>query len=138
MTQDKHPFVVSIALKPNESPAERLSEVIAGLGLRNLRWAVSDVDATGRVGDLFTNQTNQKKTLALTTEQLLELLREAGQVFELRVDCLEGDGSLFSRALISDGRYLDWMGSGNPSDMETLGEYTIQDCELFCWPDASQ
>jgi hypothetical protein len=129
------PFAVSLTLENDEEPATRLAKLIASIRRDGLQWRINHIDATGDYGNSLTQSVNAGSIPVLTHTELLGLLKENGQVFELHADGVTDSGGLSTRVLISDGRYLDWMGFGNPTEQGDLGEYSLQSCELFNWPE---
>ena len=135
MTTTDVPFAVSLTLDKDEEPATRLTKLVATIGRNCSQWRISQIDATGTYGDSLTQAVNAGGMPVLTQAELLGLLTEDGQVFELQADGVTDAGKLFTRVLISDGGYLDWMGFGRPTEEADIGEHKIQPCELFNWPE---
>lgn len=135
MTTTDVPFAVSLTLEKDEEPATRLAKLVVNICRNGVRWRINQIDATGTYGNSLTEAVNVGGVPVLTQTELLGLLSEDGQVFELQADGLSDTGGLFTRVLISDGCYLDWMGFGNPSDKGDIGEHKLQSCELFNWPE---
>lgn len=129
------PFAVSLTLEKDEEPATRLAKLVASIRRDGLQWRINQIDATGAYGNSLTQSVNVGAMPVLTHAELLGLLTENGQVFELQADGVSDTGRLSTRVLISDGGYLDWMGFGNPEEQGDLGEYKLQPCELFNWPE---
>ena len=129
------PFAVSLTLEKDEEPATRLAKLIASIRRDSLQWRIDQIDATGNYGNSLTQSVNAGAIPVLTHTELLGLLTENGQVFELQADGVTDTGRLSTRVLISDGGHLDWMGFGNPTEQGDLGEFRLQSCELFNWPE---
>jgi hypothetical protein len=135
MTTTDVPFAVSLTLEKDEEPATRLAKLVATIRRNALQWKIREIDATGALGNSLTQAVNEGRTSVLTQAEFLGLLCEDGQVFELQADGVVDAGRLFTRVLISDGRYVDWMGFGDPTEVAAIGEHKLQPCELFNWPE---
>lgn len=129
------PFAINLTLASAEEPATRLAVMVSQNCCVGLRWKIIEIDATGDYGDWLTGESNIGRRPFLTLEDLLRFLLENGQVIELQVDGFDRDGKLVRRALISDGSYLDWLGFGEPPVRGEVGEYQMEACESFCWPE---
>jgi hypothetical protein len=95
-------------------------------------WMISDIDATGELGDRLTQQGNNLGNLQLTVSELLALLREDGQVIELEATLVASQQELF-KILIRDGCSIDVLGTGDLLPKTVLGDYEMCDRSLFLW-----
>ena len=89
-----------------ESRAIRIVEYLADRLESNYSWVISDIDATGKLGDRLTQQGNNGVNLQLTVSEMLTLLREDGKVIELEATLVENRQELF-KILIRDGCSID-------------------------------
>ncbi|MBI1924206.1 hypothetical protein HYR99_08130 [Candidatus Poribacteria bacterium] len=96
------------------------------------QWVISDIEATGRNGGSLTRRLNNEGTLRLSSTDLLDVLREEGQVIELDAVLVKDNQELF-RILIRDGVSVDALGTGKFLPLSALGNYHDVDVELFMW-----
>lgn len=95
-------------------------------------WVISDIDATGEVGDRLTQEGNNLVNLQLTVSEMLALLREDGQAIELEASLVANQQELF-KILIRDGCSIDLLGTGELLPKKVLGDYVMCDRALFFW-----
>ncbi|MEG4915065.1 MULTISPECIES: hypothetical protein [unclassified Microcoleus] len=94
------------------------------------QWEISDSEATGRYGNCFTTRCNNQEIFQVSTSDLLEVMREEGQVIELDASLIKDDEELFN-ILIRDGLSIDLLGSGEMMPLTVLRKYVYVDKELF-------
>ncbi|MBM3239486.1 hypothetical protein FJZ31_24600 [Candidatus Poribacteria bacterium] len=96
------------------------------------QWVISDIDATGCYGGSLTRRLNDEGSLCLSSAELLDILKEDGQVIDLDAVLVKDDKELF-RILIRDGISVDALGTGNLLPSSALKNYDEVDTELFLW-----
>ncbi|MGL5035229.1 MAG: hypothetical protein ACRC6M_15680 [Microcystaceae cyanobacterium] len=128
-------WAITLALEPKERLEDRLVRIIKSLVDNDhyifKAWEVSDLDATGHLGDRLTNQINREESIFLTTEQFLALLKE-GQIIELEAKLIQRP-SISLRFIVRDGFSVDVLGSNLVIPEQILGDFITLDPELFLW-----
>jgi hypothetical protein len=95
---------------------------------------ISDLDATGNLGDQLTNEINHKTFIHLFSREFLNLLHQEGQIIELEATLMEKEQELF-KIIIRDGISVDILGSGKMIPRHILGDFISLDPELFLGQD---
>lgn len=127
------PFALSCNLSESESMEERLNRVLYALKQRGAKgWRLTEIDATGPLGQRCTRELNSKLTVNLDAHEMEILTKERGQVLELKADSHVADGTKV-RILIRDGMSLDVLGFGALPSREHVGDYTTHDPRMFLW-----
>ena len=96
------------------------------------QWAISDIEATGSYGNCLTARCNNQERFQVSTSDLLDVMREEGQVIELDASSIADEEELF-KILIRDGVSIDLLGSGEIMPLTVLKKYVYVDKELFMW-----
>jgi hypothetical protein len=112
----------------------RVAPIVEYLGKQHepCHWMISDLDATGPSGGKLTSRLNAKTTLSLSTGELIDILREDGQVIELDATLMKDDKECF-KVLIRDGVSTDILGTGPRLSRSILGKHDDVDIGLFMW-----
>lgn len=134
-TETANKWAVTLFCKDSEKLESRASKIVAYLAKEfklNYSWVISDIDATGEVGDRLTQEGNHLGNLQLTVSEMLALLQEDGQVIELSATLVENHQELF-KVLIRDGGSIDVLGTGELLPKAILGDYVMCDRALFLW-----
>jgi hypothetical protein len=87
---------------------------------------------TGPFGGGLVERTNRDGTIILSTEALLQLLCEDGQVLELDATMTKGQERLL-RIIIRDGCSVDVLGASGEPKTDLLGPFVNVDPSLFLW-----
>jgi len=128
-------WAMTLRLQPNESLETRLAAVVQYLQrfLGEGPWDVSDLDATGDLGGELTLTLNQTNKIAVSTSDLLRMLREPGNVIELDASLVrEGEAAL--RLIVRDGTSVDILGAADIDlPPAVVGDHVSQDPTLFGW-----
>ena len=128
-------WAVTLTLKPQERLESRLVRIVEYLAhdYRHVSglWVFSDLDATGRLGDRWTAELNEKERILVTCEKFLALLKE-GQIIELEARLIDRPKKSVE-IIVRDGFSVDILGSAIIIPNEILGNFTSVDPELFFW-----
>ncbi len=132
MNSDK--WAVTLCYHAQEKLEDRVALIVEYLAKHHHRgqWVLSDIDATGHSGGKLTRQLNNEGILRLSSADLLDVLKEDGQIIELDAALMKDNQELF-RILIRDGISVDALGTGNFLPSSALGNYHDVDVELFIW-----
>lgn len=127
-------WAVTLCCQAEEKLELRVAKIVEYLDRNYLlnQWEISDIEATGSYGNSLTARCNDRETFQVSTSDLLEVMREEGQVIELDASLIKDDEELF-KILIRDGVSIDVLGSGEMIPMTVLGKYVYVDKELFMW-----
>jgi hypothetical protein len=127
-------WAVNLCCEAEEKLELRVVKIIEHLDKNYLlkQWVVSDIEATGSYGNYLNARCNNEEIFQVSTADLLEVMREEGQVIELDASSIEDDEELF-KILIRDGVSIDLLGSGEMIPLTVLGKYVYVDKELFMW-----
>jgi hypothetical protein len=127
-------WAVTLCCEAEEKLEWRVAKILEYLDKNYLlkQWVISDIEATGSYGNCLTARCNNEKIFQVSTADLLEVMREEGQVIELDASLIKDDEELF-KILIRDGVSIDLLGSGEMMPLTVLGKYVYVDKELFMW-----
>lgn len=127
-------WAVTLCCEAEEKLELRVAKILEYLDKNYLlnQWEISDIEATGSYGNCLTARCNNEEILQVSTSDLLEVMREEGQVIELDASLIKDDEELF-KLLIRDGVSIDVLGSGEMMPLTVLGKYVYVDKELFMW-----
>ncbi|MEG3934617.1 hypothetical protein QT990_25755 [Microcoleus sp. T3_B1] len=127
-------WAVTLCCEAEEKLELRVAKILEYLDKNYLlkQWAISDIEATGSYGNCLTARCNNEEIIRVSTSDLLEVMREEGQVIELDASSIKDEGELF-KILIRDGVSIDVLGSGEMMPLRVLGKYVYVDEELFMW-----
>ncbi|NJK69227.1 MAG: hypothetical protein HC849_30085 [Oscillatoriales cyanobacterium RU_3_3] len=127
-------WAVRLCCEAEEKLELRVARILEYLDNNYLlkQWAISDIDATGSYGNCLTVRCNNEEIIRVSTADLLEVMREEGQVIELDASLIKDEEELF-KILIRDGVSIDVLGSGEMMPLTVLGKYVYVDKELFMW-----
>lgn len=127
-------WAVTLCCEAEEKLELRVAKILEYLDKIYLlkQWGISDIEATGSYGNCLTARCNNQKIFQVSTADLLEVMREEGQVIELDASLVKDDEELF-KILIRDGVSIDLLGSGEMPPLTVLGKYVYVDKELFMW-----
>ena len=127
-------WAVTLCCEAEEKLELRVAKILEYLDKNYLlnQWEISDIEATGSYGNCLTARCNNQGIFQVSTSDLLEVMREEGQVIELDASLLKDDEELF-KILIRDGVSIDVLGSGEMMPLTVLGKYVYVDKELFMW-----
>lgn len=127
-------WAVTLSYEQQEKLENRVARIVEYLAKDyQHQWILSDIDATGSRGDKVTSHSNDEGVVYLSSQELLEVLREEGQVIELEATLIT-DREL-CKILVQDGVSVDVLGIGNIPSLVVLGKYTLVDVNLFMWQD---
>ena len=127
-------WAVTLCCEEEEKLELRVAKILEYLDKNYVlkQWEISDIEATGSYGNCLTARCNNQEIFQLSTADLLEVMREEGQVIELDASLVKDDEELF-KILIQDGVSIDLLGSGEMMPLTVLGKYVYVDKELFMW-----
>jgi hypothetical protein len=127
-------WAVTLCCEAEEKLELRVAKILEYLDKNYLlkQWVISDIEATGSYGNCLTVRCNNREIFQVSTSDLLEVMREEGQVIELDASLIKDDKELF-KILIRDGVSIDLLGSGEMMPLTVLGKYVYVDKELFMW-----
>lgn len=127
-------WAVTLCCEAEEKLELRVAKILEYLDKNYLlnQWEISDIEATGSYGNCLTARCNNEEILQVSTSDLLEVMREEGQVIELDASLIKDDEELF-KLLIRDGVSIDVLASGEMMPLTVLGKYVYVDKELFMW-----
>jgi len=134
-TETAKKWAVTLCCHHSENLEYRAIQIVEYLAQQlgsNHFWLISDLDATGEVGDRLVKEVNNLVNLQLTASELLTLLGEDGQAIELEATLVENQQELF-KILIRDGCSIDVLGTGELLPKTVLGDYVVCDRTLFLW-----
>lgn len=125
-------WAVTLCCEAEEKLELRVAKIVEYLDKTYLlkQWAISDIEATGSYGNCLTARCNNLEIFQVSTCDLLEVMREEGQVIELDASLIK-DGEELFKILIRDGVSIDVLGSGEMMPLTILGKYVYVDKELF-------
>lgn len=128
-------WAVTLSYEQQEKLENRVARIVEYLAkdYQQSKWIISDIDATGSCGNKVTSLSNDEGVVYLSSQELLDVLREDGQVIELEAT-LVTDKEL-CKILVQDGVSVDVLGIGNIPPLVVLGKYTLVDVNLFMWQD---
>ena len=75
---------------------------------RTVKCQIDDLDATGRFGNQLTKELNQQQTALLDCQEFIEILKEDGQIFELRMTLKSVECTYLM--IVRRGDYVDIVG----------------------------
>jgi hypothetical protein len=127
-------WAVTLCCEAEEKLELRVAKILEYLDKNYLlkQWAISDIDATGNYGNSLTARCNNEGIFQVSAADLLEVIREEGQVIELDASLIK-DGEELFKILIRDGVSIDVLGSGEMMPLAVLGKYVYVNKELFMW-----
>lgn len=101
-------WAVNLCCEAEEKLELRVAKIVGYLDKNYLlkQWAISDIEATGSYGNCWTARCNNQEIFQVSTSDLLEVMREEGQVIELNASLIKDDEELF-KILIRDGVSID-------------------------------
>lgn len=113
-----------------QSLGERLKLIVLFfLQDHNCKFYISDLDATGELGNRLTQVLNIQKEIQIEPEKLSLLFREKGQIFELYLSIL---GSSEYRVIVTDGQHVDILGKSDFNlPLAVIGDHLDLDPSLF-------
>jgi RNA binding exosome subunit len=119
-------WAISLILSETESIENRLHGVVAHIisQMEVAEILVTDIDATGVLGNQLTIVLNEQNSISITLKDLLAMLTEDGQIFDLDLHLR----SLCEyRFIISDGNFLDILGTAEKLPLSVTGpnEYLL-------------
>lgn len=129
-------WAATLSYEQQEKLESRVAKIVEYLAKNNQQsqWVISDIDATGGCGDKLTSYFNDAGIVRLSSEELLDVLREDGQVIELEVTLVQADRKL-CKIFVRDGVSIDVLGIGDIPPLTILGRYTPVDINFFMWQD---
>ena len=126
-------WAVTLTLEPQERLESRLVRIVEYLAHDYPRvfrlWEFSDLDATGRLGDRWTAELNEKEHILVTWEKFLTLLKE-GQIIELEARLIDRPKKSVE-IIVRDGFSVDVLGSRIMIPKQILGDFISVDPALF-------
>ena len=127
-------WAVTLRLTDSETLEGRAAPIVEYLAKHegHIRWMVKDLDATGSLGGNLTQRVNQDRVLFILSAQLLDVLKEDGQIIELAASWIRDDDEIL-RIIIRDGRSIDILGTGHRIPPAVLGDHSDEDVGMF-WP----
>jgi len=127
-------WAVTLCCEAEKKMELRVAKIVGYLDKNYLlkQWAISDIEATGSYGNCLTTRCNNQEIFQVSTSDLLEVMREEGQVIELNASLIKDDEEVF-KILSRDGVSIDLLGSGEMMPLTVLGKYVYIDKELFMW-----
>ena len=127
-------WVITLCLDDDESIEPRLAQAIeyGSAYYGGDVWFVSDVDATGIEGSKLTQLLNKTPFTYVTTSDLLNIIEEDGQIFDMEATLKKEDHAIF-QAQVLDGHLIDVLGTGPLEPSPLLGKYKPNDVSLFVW-----
>jgi hypothetical protein len=129
-------WAITLLFNSQEKLEHRLFEIVIYLVHYYFldKCRISDLDATGNLGDQLTNEINHKTFIHLFSREFLNLLHQEGQIIELEATLMEKEQELF-KIIIRDGISVDILGSGKMIPRHILGDFISLDPELFLGQD---
>jgi hypothetical protein len=128
-------WAVTLTLEPQERLESRLVRIVEYLAHDYPRvfrlWEFSDLDATGRLGDRWTAELNEKEHILVTWEKFLALLKE-GQIIELQARLIASPKKSVE-IIVRDSFSVDILGSEIMIPDLILGNFIQVDPKLFLW-----
>lgn len=124
-------WAISVVISEEETIETRLQALVSYVIANNHveHFFIDDIDATGYTGNQITQRLNiQNKRLEISTKELLALMSEDGQIFDL--DLVLSNSFKF-RFIISDGYYLEIVSNGQRLPDSVVGPYNELDLSLF-------
>jgi|GEM_PF-1422275 len=124
-------WIISLTLDAGDSIEKRLESVLDYIFDKdeNIKVFVSDIEATGTIGDSLTRKSDQNREgFDSSKDELLSVVSEQGQIFELE--------AYFSNSkkfivIVRDGGLIDFLGDNNKPSTEDVGPYIEGDLEQF-------
>ena len=128
-------WAVTLSYEQQEKLENRVARIVEYLAkdYQQNKWIISDIDATGSRGGKLTSHSNDEGVVYLSSQELLDVLREDGQVIELEATLVTNRE--LCKILVQDGVSVDVLGIGNIPPLVVLGKYTLVDVNLFMWQD---
>jgi len=124
-------WAISVVISDNEIFERRLEAIILYVVKKDQieGFFINDIDATGEMGSEMTMKKNvQKERLAITEKEVLTLVSEMGQIFELDLLLVN---SFEYRFIIRDGNSLDIVSNGERLPFSILGMHNDLNVNLF-------
>jgi len=124
-------WAISVVISEEETIETRLQALVSYVIANNHveHFFIDHIDATGYTGNQITQRLNiQNKRLEISTKELLALMSEDGQIFDL--DLVLSNSFKF-RFIISDGYYLEIVSNGQRLPDSVVGPYNELDLSLF-------
>jgi hypothetical protein len=123
-------WAISLEIRSDETVEEKAGKILKFILRPNeeLKFHITEIDATGKTGNLLTQRANKQAMIELTTNEVMELLSENGQIFDLDLTIT---GSTVSRLIISDGNYIDIIGSGQMLPESLTGPFKLLNAEMY-------
>lgn len=120
----------SLKIRSNETVEQRLLVILNFLSTsyRQIDCVISSVDATGVLGNTLTHELNQIAQKSISIVQLISLMNEDGQVFELHLS-IKSDNQF--EIFVVDGSDVDIIGDGPPLPLTVIGEHIDVDLSKF-------
>jgi len=124
-------WAVTLILNKDEEVESRLKRIVEFIlsteSFQELQ--LTEIDATGPVGNKFTKVLNQQEKLGVSAEELLELLSEDGQVLEL--DGVLKTNKQMYRIIIRRGSDIDVIGDGKRLNSQIIGRNKSIDASMY-------
>lgn len=124
-------WAISLIISENEIVERRLEAIILYVIKKDQikGFYINDIDATGNIGNEMTMKMNvQKEGLSITEKEVITLVSEMGQIFELDLLLVN---SFEYRFIIRDGNSLDIVSNGERLPFSILGPHNDLDVNLF-------
>jgi hypothetical protein len=121
-------WVKTLIIAENESLERRLAAILNYIvnTYGQVEWQLSDIDATGKLGNQLTDKMNNESVVQLNNSELLSLLTEDGQIFELD---LRADSPNF-QIIVRYGDIVDILGDRDVPPV-VIGQYTDRDLSNY-------
>ena len=122
-------WAISLILERNDTIEKRLEQMLNFIfaQLSNIEILVIDIDATGQIGNEMTTKINQSKNgFKSNKEEVMALVKEYGQVFELEL--------MFDKSfalIVRTGPSIDLVGRGDKPSKDYVGRFDDVDINLF-------
>jgi hypothetical protein len=122
-----------LIIHSSESLEMRVVQILNSIesNINEGKWIISDLDATGGIGDLLTQQLNYLETLSLNFDQIKSLFDEDGQVIEFDGEFPEINPCI--KIVIRDGMTVDILFPKHLLDNIILGSCDELNPELYGW-----
>lgn len=119
----------SLILADKESIESRLESILTRMRyeIGDFDCIISDIEATGKLGNQFTKRNNTGENIRLSINDLILLVREDGQIIELNVLLITNNEI---ELVVVDGQSIDVLGNDN-FVLSFIGDYVDLDPKLF-------
>lgn len=113
----------TLILKSNFDVEVRLQQILRYIAMHYTvtDYYLSGVDATGPLGNALTQELNSGVIKQYNEEELLSLLKEDGQIFDMYLSIVGRENFLIS---VQGGTDIDVLGRGEPLPSEVIGDHT--------------